>query len=283
MELCLAQMWSSAGRSLIDRVGLVFGGVLPSPAAVHASAGAACFPRVEVGRFLPFVSSADQGPTVISGYTPRGCLTHLQRVIAPSKSKIRALGERDTLPEVGAISQLQLDYAFEVFDSSANVKLLFPGLNLAVYESEIEGGPYVIVYDKNKQYMFASDIYPSSHSLTKGEYSAIAFVRHNRVEVLERLREQNLTVEYGLSSEVGLDVFDSSHAASMGLDNRKTSRGIASLECGERRAFYFGIPKRSSLPKWVVVGDTAVGKMSVDKFLTGSGNSIRKGANDVPS
>lgn len=282
MELCLAQMWSSPGRSLIDRVELVFGGVLPNPAAVHASAGAACFPRVEVGRFLPSVSSADHCPMVISGYTPRGCLTNVQRVVAPSKSKIRALSDRDTLPEVGAISQLQLDYSFEIFDSSANVKLLFPGLNQAVYESEIEGGPYVIVYDKNKQYMFASDIYPSSRSLVKGEYSAIAFVRHDRVEVLERLREQKLTVDYGLSSEVGLDVFDSAHAASLGLDDRKASRGTASLECGERRAFYFGIPKKSSLPKWVAVGDTAVGKMSVDKVLTGSGNSIRKGS-DVPS
>ncbi|CDF36771.1 unnamed protein product [Chondrus crispus] len=282
LELCLAQVWSSPGLSLIDRVELVFGGVVPNPNVVHASAGASCFPRVEAVRYLPFLSSLDNCPTLISGYTPRGSLTHIQRVYAPSKGKIRTLGGRDVLPEVGVISQLQLEYKFEVFDSSSSVKLIFPGLNRTVYESEIDGGPFVLVHDKNNQFLFASDIYPQTRTLTKGEYSVTAYLRHDRVDLLEGLREQKLTVEFKLSSEIVLEAFESAHAASMGIEGRRSSRSTASLECGERRAFYFGLPKKSALPKWIAGGDSAVGKMSVDKLLNGSGNSVRKGS-DIPS
>lgn len=282
LELCLAQLWSSPGRSMIERVELVFGGVIPLPPAVHAFSGDLRFPRVEVSCYLPPVSAGDHCPQVVSGYSPRGMLINLLRVIAPCKSKIRTLGARDMLPGIGAISQLQLEYSFEIFETSSSIRLLFVGLNRAVYESEIEGGPFVLVHDKNKQFMFASDIYPPEQNLQKGEYFATAYIRHDRVDILESLRDVKLTVEYDLPSDISLDAYESSHAATLGIEDRRVSRSSCALENGERRAFYFGVPKKSQIPKWAEVGDTLIGRMTVDRLLSTAANSMKRGC-DMPS
>lgn len=281
MELCLAQMWSSPGLSVIENVDLTFGGISPQPSALHGAAGATSFPRVEVANNLLPDTHSQQCSASISGYSPRGSLTHLQRVVAPQKSRIRSLSSRDELPEVGPICQLQLDYAFEVFDSSSSVRLLFPGLNRNVYESEVEGGPFVMIYDQNKQYMSASDIYPSEVTLNKGEYTAVAYIRHDEVEILEGLQELKLTVEYEIG-ELHVDAYDTAHGASLCIEERRASKGTAALEIKERRAFYFSVPKKSILPKWVALGDTAVGKMYVDRVLSSLGNSLRRGS-DIPA
>ncbi|CAN8073947.1 unnamed protein product [Agarophyton chilense] len=282
MELCLAQLWSSPGGSIIESVDLAFGGLLPNPSSICASLGAFCFPHVEVTNFLQDPISHVRGVGYISGYAPRGTLSKLQRVLAPLSSKLKALAERDILPEKGIMFQLELQYEFEVYDSSCSVRLLFPGLNGAVYEAEVEGGPYVTIHDRNKQFMFASDIYPREMSLGNGEYSATAYLRHDKVDVLERLRDLGMTVQYELPNAISLDAFDTSHAAILGIDDRRSSKATTTLECGERRAFYFAVPKKSSLPKWANVGDLAVGQMSIDKVLSASSSSSRRG-NYVPS
>eukprot|EP00178_Gracilaria_changii_P027653 TRINITY_DN899_c0_g1_i1.p1 TRINITY_DN899_c0_g1~~TRINITY_DN899_c0_g1_i1.p1 ORF type:complete len:1714 (-),score=192.31 TRINITY_DN899_c0_g1_i1:865-6006(-) len=282
LELCLAQLWSSPGDSIIESVDLAFGGLVPNPSSLCASSGASCFPHVEVTNYLEAPMSHVRGVGYISGYAPRGTLSKIRRVVTPSSSKMKALVERDMFPENDMMFQLELQYEFEVYESSSSVRLLFSGLNGAVYEAEIEGGPYVTVHDRNKQFMFASDVYPREISLGKGEYSATAYLRHNKVDVLERLRDLCVTVQYEMSSTINLDAFDSSHAASLGLDHRRSSKATTTLECGERRAFYFAIPKKSSLPKWVAVGDVAFGQMSIDKVLSASSSSSRRG-NYVPS
>lgn len=282
LELCLAQMWSSPGLSLIERVDLIFGGVLPVPSTLHSSSGALCFPRVEVVSFLPSPTSKEMFVPLISGYVPRGILTHLQRTIVPSEVKIQALFDRDIMPESAAMFQLQLEYSFEVYDSSSSIKLLFPGLNRAVYEAEVDGGPYVTVHDKHNQFLFASDIYPQEQSLAKGTYSATAYIRHDFVDVLEKLKDLRVTVEYKLSPDISLDAYNSAHAACLGIDDRKAPRGTASLESSERRAFYFATPKHSSLPKWAVVGDLIVGYVHVDKLASACGNASRRGG-ELPS
>ncbi|KAI0566974.1 Peptidase S8/S53 [Gracilaria domingensis] len=282
LELCLAQLWSSPGDSIIESVDLAFGGLLPSPSSLCVSSGASCFPHVEVTNFLEAPISHVRGVGYISGYAPRGSMNKIQRTVSPSSSKLRALVVRDIFPEKGTMFQLELQYEFDVYDSSSIVRLLFPGLNGAVYEAEVEGGPYVTVHDRNKQFMCASDIYPREISLGKGEYSATAYLRHDKVDVLEKLRDLGVTVQYDMSSPINLEAFDSSHAASLSLDQRRSSKATTTLECGERRAFYFAVPKRSSFPKWVAVGDIGIGQMSIDKVLSASSSSSRRG-NYVPS
>lgn len=277
LELCLAQLWSCPGQTVIEQVELVFAGVVPFPSALHAFPGDVCFPRMEVACFLPSATAGDPCPQVVSGFTPRGTLSYVQRAIAPSKSKLWVLSQRDDLPEVGRIYQLVLEYSFEVFDSSCSIDLLFHGLNRAVYESEIEGGPFVIVHDKNKQYMFSCDIYPHERTLQKGEYLASVYIRHDRVDILESLRDIRMTVDYELPSEITLDAYESEHGACLALDSRRLSRGSCALETGERRAFYFGMPKKSAIPKWCVAGDFILGRMVVDKLLSGSGGSVKRG------
>lgn len=281
-ELCVAQMWSSAGHSRVSKVELIFGGVVPRPNALYAPVGAPCFPPVHVASHLPGGLSRPAGALAVSGYSPRASLTHLHRVIVPKSSDIIELSERDALPDGGKLFQLRLDYAFEVHETLSTVRVTFPWLNRAVYEAEIEGGPYVIIHDHDLQYLHASDIYPGEHAFQKGEYVATAYIRHEQVEVLELLRQTRMTVEYDLSSEITLDLYESAHAACLGIDKRKVSRAVCTLESGERRAFHFSVPKRSSMPKWAAAGDLLVGNMTVDKLLSGGGSGPRRG-NDMPS
>lgn len=282
-ELCLAQMWISPGPSFIEKVELMFGGVHPHPTYLYASPGALSFPRVEVGRMLPSASGEKALP-LMSNFAPRGSLSHLQRVVAPLKSRITALGSRDFLPETETMFQLQLDYAFEVYDSNSVVKLLFPGLNRAVYEAEFEGGPYVIVHDKQRRFLFASDIYPDEKSLCKGQYCATAYVRYDRAEYLERIQDLGMTVDYKLSSEPSLDAYDSEQGAALRLDSRKLSKETVTLETAEHRAFYFSMPR--SVPKWAALGDLLLGSMTVDRIPEVARSSSRRqkwGGSDLPS
>ncbi|CAN8071812.1 unnamed protein product [Agarophyton chilense] len=171
-------------------------------------------------------------------------------------------------PEDGIMFQLQLEYGFDVFDSSSLVSLLSPGLNGALYEAEVEGGPYVSVHDRKKQFMFASDIYPCERSLAKGEYSATAYLRHDKDDALERLRDLTMNVGYEKSGGISLDGCHNFHGAILGLDHRRSSRTTTILECGERRAFYFAVPKKSLFPKWVNLSEIVVGQMLIDKVMS---------------
>ena len=112
--------------------------------------------------------------------------------------------------------QLQIEYTFEIFIDGSKVKLLFPALNRTLYESEIEGGPFVIVHDMNKRYMYSSYIYQSSNVLMKGEYTETAYLRSGDMEALENMKQTLcMVVQYDLKSEIKLDGYESGHAACM--------------------------------------------------------------------
>lgn len=276
LELCIAQMWSSAGQSTISKVELIFGGLVPTPCSPHVNPGALCFPRVEVACMLPSTVMSEKVAQRISGYTPRAYLTYLLRAVPAKKSTIRELGDRDVLFGIGKTFQLQLNYSFEVSES-CSLKLLFPAMNRNVYESEIDGGPFVNIHDKNKRYLCSSDIYPHEISLLKGEYIALAYVRHVSMDVLENLRQMKMTVRYDLKSEISLDAYETAHAACFEISNREATRSVVSLDRGDRRALFFSTPKRSVLPKWVSPGDVIIGHMMVDKLMIGTSSSSRRG------
>ena len=177
-----------------------------------------------------------------SGYSPKACLTNVQRGVSSKSSTIESLfshskegvsilDESNTVVGRNLIIgsslingdvngeptfQLQIEYTFEIFIDGSKVKLLFPALNRTLYESEIEGGPFVIVHDMNKRYMYSSYIYQSSNVLMKGEYTETAYLRSGDMEALENMKQTLcMVVQYDLKSEIKLDGYESGHAACM--------------------------------------------------------------------
>lgn len=269
LEVCIAQLWSSAGQTLIKKVELIFGGVTPSPSALFTFSSALAFPRIEVARLLPNITPRTQTARDVFTCNVRAKLTSLNRTIAPSKHEIVPLkGERDKLPENVMIHQLVLHYSFEVFDSTSNIKISFPGISGTVYEAEVEGGPYVMVFNKRKEFLYCSDIYPTRRTLPRGQYFIRAYLRHDNVQVLSDLSNTKTNIYYAISS-ISLDAYESMHAASLGLSERRVHREIGYLESGERRGFYFTVPKKNSIPKWAKYGDILLGRVTFDRVESG--------------
>lgn len=277
-ELCLAQEWSSAGACCIKKVELIFGGVVPNPRSLHAQPGMLCFPKLEVVSHLPSGMAAKRSAMAISGFSLRAALSNLQKTLTPKTTHFQKLLGSDFITGFGPTYQVEIDYTFEMYESG-KATLRFPSLNRTVYESELDGGPYVMVHRDGNWFVFSSDIYPRRMDLSKGEYTATVYVRHESMDVLESLSEMPMTVDYDLPSEITLDAFDSAHAACVRIDARKLQRNTVQLEKGERIAVFLGVPKRSLLPKWAAFGDSITGKLSVDKLVgeTGAGPSSRLG------
>lgn len=323
MELALAQLWSSAGACTVRRLEVTFSGLSVNPSMLSVGAGAAASPSVVLTNQLPQggsarrltvdasdeaayaaaaeaaergtagLSLASEAPPVLAGVGVKASMTHATRVLPPTLAMITALPrDRDLLPDARCIYQLELEYTLSLSASESNgansgvdVAVVFPGLNHAVYNSEVEGGPYVMVYDSNGKLVHTSDIYPSFASLSvKGTYTIRAFVRHERVGLLEALTDTCATVSMKLATAISLDPYGSAHAAALaaGADGGVggklaiSSSGRATLAPGAALAFWLAPPKKASLPKWVATGDKLVGNLVVDRVLAPDG-AVRAG------
>ncbi|GAB0489022.1 hypothetical protein MMPV_000237 [Pyropia vietnamensis] len=322
MELALAQLWSSAGACTVRRLEVTFSGLSVSPSMLSVGAGAVASPCVLLTNQLPQggssrrltldasdetayaaaaeaaergtagLSLASETPPVLAGVGVKASITHATRVLPPALAVITALPrDRDLLPDARCIYQLELEYTLSLSTSESNgansgvdVSVLFPGLNLAVYNAEVEGGPYVMVYDSNGKLVHTSDIYPSFASLSvKGTYTIRAFVRHEQVGLLETLTEMCATISMKLASAISLEPYGSAHAAALaagdgGVGGKLaiSSSGRATLAPGAALAFWLAQPKKGSLPKWVATGDNLVGNLVVDRVLAPDG-AVRSG------
>jgi hypothetical protein len=279
VEIAIGHRWSSMGVSSIRAVEVVFCGLKPEPTSLHLPTGAGCFPRLDVTNALPDGVSAGASvgplncnPHVISTFHPKATLHSVWRAVPPLFSKISPLGsDRDSLPESTQISQLVLEYKFEVHDHATPVRVTMPGLNGHVYEADLEGGPFVTLHDANKQLLLCSDIYPERRVLQKGTYYARASLRHDRVSLLEKLRELRAVIVYQLSSPISLDCYDTAHGAVLQGDTGSRMKGSRGrdwkglLEPGEKRSLFFGAPKKSAIPKWAAAGDSLHGDFTIDE------------------
>jgi tripeptidyl-peptidase II len=291
MELCIAQRWSSAGATSIERADVLFCGLKPEPTELHLLAGESCFPRLTVANHLPLggegmspvLPSQNRNSHLVSTFHPKASLTTLCRPLSPMFSKLTALGLRDLLPDGRQISQLVLEYKFEVEDASLSCSVKFPGINNSVYDANVEGGPFCTILDNSKKLVMTSDIYPDKQTLTKGTYYVRAALRHDKVSVLDKLRELRCVVSFKITS-IALDCYETAQAAALDIGgSSKGARGWKGvLEAGEKRALFFGIPKKSAVPKYARIGDYLTGGFTVDEMVTSGAGSDSNG-NGNPS
>ncbi|XP_070539380.1 tripeptidyl-peptidase 2-like isoform X2 [Ptychodera flava] len=248
LEIAIAKWWASLGTVSVKYI-ISFHGIRPTSQNInmHAAEGIV---RQEV---VATIRHEEISPSI----TLKTCVQPLR----PSESKIRPLGSRDILPNGRHIYELVLTYQFHQ-SKSAEITPNSPLLSDTLYENEYESQIW-LVFDSNKQYIGAGDAYPNQYTLKleKGDYTIRMQIRHEKKEMLEKLKDLILLIEQKLSSSISLDVYSSYNGAMTG----KQKYGNQKLCPGEVSPMFVPPVAEDKLPKGALLGQYLTGTMSFSK------------------
>uniref|UniRef100_A0A0E0CPF6 tripeptidyl-peptidase II n=1 Tax=Oryza meridionalis TaxID=40149 RepID=A0A0E0CPF6_9ORYZ len=165
---------------------------------------------------------------------------------------------RDRLPSGKQIIALTLTYKFKLEDG-AEIKPRVPLLNNRIYDNKFES-QYYRISDSNKCVYSSGDVYPNYVKLSKGEYTLQLYIRHDNVQLLEKLKQLVLFIERKLEKKdfIQLSFYSEPDGPIVGNGTFKSSI----LVPGEPEAFYVGPPSREKLPKNVLPGSVLVGSIT---------------------
>ncbi|CAE6185616.1 unnamed protein product [Arabidopsis arenosa] len=194
---------------------------------------------------------------------PIAVLNKIRVPYQPIDAQLKTLSTgRDRLLSGKQILALTLTYKFKLEDS-AEVKPYIPLLNNRIYDTKFESQFYMIS-DANKRVYAMGDVYPESSKLPKGEYKLQLYLRHENVQLLEKLKQLILFIERNMG-EIRLNLHSEPDGPFTGNGAFKSSI----LMPGVKEAFYLGPPTKDKLPKntpqgSVLVGEISYGKLSFD-------------------
>ncbi|XP_010434266.1 PREDICTED: tripeptidyl-peptidase 2 [Camelina sativa] len=194
---------------------------------------------------------------------PIAVLNKIRVPYQPIDAQLKTLStSRDRLLSGKQILALTLTYKFKLEDA-AEVKPYIPLLNNRIYDTKFESQFYMIS-DANKRVYATGDVYPESSKLPKGEYKLQLYLRHENVQLLEKLKQLILFIERNVG-EVRLNLHSEPDGPVTGNGAFKSSL----LMPGVKEAFYLGPPTKDKLPKnspqgSVLVGEISYGKLSFD-------------------
>ncbi|RDY13416.1 Tripeptidyl-peptidase 2, partial [Mucuna pruriens] len=194
---------------------------------------------------------------------PVAILNKIRVPYRPIDSKISALStDRDKLPSGKQILALTLTYKIKLEDG-AQIKPHIPLLNDRIYDTKFESQFYMIS-DLNKRVYSSGDVYPSSSNLPKGEYILQLYLRHDNVQILEKMRHLVLFIERNLEEKdvIRLSFFSQPDGSLMGNGSFKSS----SLVPGIKEGLYLGPPPKEKLPKNSLQGSVLLGAISYGKL-----------------
>ncbi|KRH38464.1 hypothetical protein GLYMA_09G137200v4 [Glycine max] len=194
---------------------------------------------------------------------PVAILNKIRVPYRPIDSKIIALStDRDKLPSGKQILALTLTYNIKLEDG-AQIKPHIPLLNDRIYDTKFESQFYMIS-DSNKRVYSSGDVYPSSSNLPKGEYILQLYLRHDNVQILEKMRHLVLFIERNLEEKdvIRLSFFSQPDGPLMGNGSFKS----LSLVPGIKEGIYLGPPPKEKLPKNSPQGSVLLGAISYGKL-----------------
>ncbi|KAJ1399212.1 Tripeptidyl-peptidase II domain [Sesbania bispinosa] len=254
LELVIAQFWSSGiGSHETASVDfeVVFHGIKVNQEEVILD-GSEAPVRIDAETLL-----------VSEELAPVAILNKIRVPYRPIDSKIIALStDRDKLPSGKQILALTLTYKVKLEDG-AQVKPHIPLLNDRIYDTKFESQFYMIS-DSNKRIYSCGDVYPSSSNLPKGEYNLQLYLRHDNVQILEKMRHLVLFIERNLEEKdvVRLSFFSQPDGPLVGNGSFKSSL----LVPGMKEGLYLGPPQKEKLPKNSPQGSVLVGAISYGKL-----------------
>ncbi|GJY09672.1 tripeptidyl-peptidase 2 isoform X2 [Tanacetum coccineum] len=250
MELVISQFWSSgigSNESAVVDFEIAFHGIDVSKDEVVLD-GSEAPTRIEAQALL---SSEKLAPTAK--------LNKIRVPYRPIDAKMSALSaDRDKLPSGKQILALTLTYKFKLEDG-AEVKPQIPLLNNRIYDNKFESQFYMIS-DSNKRVYAMGDVYPDYAKLPKGDYTLQLHLRHEDVQILEKLKQLVVFIERKLEKEaVQLSFYTQPDGPVTGAGSFKSS----TLDPGSKEAFYIGPPTK--LPKNSPEGSVLLGTISYGK------------------
>lgn len=179
-----------------------------------------------------------------------GPMIQLRTAVAPlrpTEAKITPLTIRDVVPDGRQIYQNILQYKLTLA-KAAELLITCNILNQVLYESTFESQMWMM-FDSNKMLISSGDAYPESTylKLEKGDYTIRMQVRHEKKDLLEKLNDMSLLVNYKLPTPITVDVYDHYNQAVIG--GKKTATMHRDLSSKARR-FYVGALSHEKLLKY---------------------------------
>ncbi|KAK7343691.1 hypothetical protein VNO77_12634 [Canavalia gladiata] len=254
LELVIAQFWSSGiGSHVTTSVDLevVFHGIKVNQEEIVLD-GSEASVRIDAQALL---ASEKLAPVAI--------LNKIRVPYRPIDAKISALSsDRDKLPSGKQILALTLTYKVKLEDG-AEIKPQIPFLNGRMYDTKFESQFYMIS-DSNKQVYSNGDVYPNSTKLPKGEYNVQLYLRHDNLQILEKMKQLVLFIERSLEEKemIRLSFFCRPDGTLMGNGSFKST----TLVLGIKEGFYLGPPPKDKLPKNSQQGSVLVGSISYGRL-----------------
>ncbi|BFZ00765.1 hypothetical protein BsWGS_03804 [Bradybaena similaris] len=204
LEVCVAKWWASIGDVVLDINLSFFGSQLTSSTPVMLGGeGIARF------NIISPLKTEDLSPSlsVKTAVCP----------LRPVDHKLHCLSQfRDQLKNSRQIHAIELTYTFHLH-KAADVAPDCALLSDLLYESEFESQMWVM-YDKNKQFIAAGDAYPHQYvtKLEKNDYTILVQVRHEKRELLEKLKDMVILIKMKLTTPLNLDLYPTWQAALTG-------------------------------------------------------------------
>ncbi|XP_047168815.1 tripeptidyl-peptidase 2-like isoform X2 [Vigna umbellata] len=254
LELVIAQFWSSGiGSHETTRVDLevMFHGIKVNQEEIVLDGSEAPI-RIDAEALLASEKLA-----------PVGILNKIRVPYRPIDATISSLSsDRDKLSSGKQILALTLTYKIKLEDG-AEIKPQIPFLNDRIYDTKFESQFYIIS-DSNKKVYSIGDAYPNSTKLPKGEYNLQLYLRHDNVQILEKMKQLVLFIQRNLEEKeiIRLCFFSEPDGPVMGDSSFKSS----TLVPGIKEGFYLGPPPKDKLPKNCLQGSVLVGSISYGKL-----------------
>ena len=244
IEVCIAQFWSSLGSFEVE-LEIEFHGVISSSQNVTLN-GSRMFARIDVSSHL-------QQEKV----SPSASFDFLQKSLKPTSSVIAPLNQRDLLINGKRNQELILTYTLTLAEAHT-CRFRKPAVDDVLYENVFDSILYM-VHDSNKRTIFFGDIYVKDCSLKKGEYTIRLQLRHDSMEILEKMKQMPLLVDIKLGSAVKLDIYGSQYDL---FDAGKRTVKPFKLDAGQTKPLFIDSIV-NSLPKDAKHGDLLIGELDV--------------------
>jgi len=291
LELCVSRWWASLGEVALD-VQLTFHGaqLCTSTPTMHGGEGVARFDVIS--------------PIRTEEISPSVTLETAICPLRPTEHKIKCLSqERDCLKDNRQIYAIELTYNFHLH-KGCEVTPDCALLSNFLYESEYESQLWML-YDSNKQFIASGDAYPGSDSmgfgewtnigpnaldntqqkimelrnrppkymtkLEKNDFTLILQVRHEKRDMLEKLKDLVVLIKMKPSSSLSLDVYPTWAAAVAG--GKKV--GTCTAQRGMRLPLFVRELPEDKFPKgcgpgWFFTGNITLAKDDPAKSKSGA-------------
>jgi len=208
---------------------------------------------------------------------PSASLDRWQKPLRPKEGgNIEPCGERDILSSGKQVYGLTLEYSDKV-EEAGEIKVVAKGLQTFLYESAFES-QFFFVYNNDKKVLGRGDCWPDKVKVEKGDITIRVLVKHDDVELLEKLKHMVIYIERSIKA-ISVPMY-STHEAAI---TNGSKFGKYSLKKGCACSVFGGVPSiLKSLPKGAAGGDKLFGSVAFeDKDSSVVGKGVKPGGHEI--